>query len=55
MAQQPRLDLVRLERLLEQRIGEQIDLADGEIVGGAPVAVEQFQIIDACSLVWSSL
>src|SRR3954471_6676634 len=51
MAEQPRLDVVGLERLGQQRIVQQVDLADREIIGGAPVAVEQIEIVgDACLL-----
>ena len=39
MSQQARFDMLERERLLEQWIVEQIDLSDGEIVGGAPVGV----------------
>ncbi len=52
MPEQPRLGVVGLEPLFEQRIVEEIDLANGEIIGGAPVAVEQFQIVGACLLAW---
>jgi hypothetical protein len=30
------------QRLLEKGVVEQVDLADREIVGGAPIGVEQF-------------
>ena len=39
VAQQPRLHVVQRERPLQQRIVFQINLADGEIVGGAPVGI----------------
>jgi hypothetical protein len=41
----PRLYVLELERLLEQRIVEQIDLSDGEIVGGPPPGVDQFEFM----------
>ena len=41
VAEQARLDVLLLERLAQQRIVEQIDLADGQIVGGAPVGVDE--------------
>ena len=40
MTKEPWLDVLLLERLAQERIGEQIDLANGQIVGGAPVGVE---------------
>ena len=39
--QEARLDVLLLERLTQQRIVEQVDLADGQIVGGAPVGVDE--------------
>jgi hypothetical protein len=42
--EQPRLDVLDAQRLAQQRVRKQIDLADREIVGGAPVGVDQFQI-----------
>ena len=41
MPEKARLDVLLLERLTQQRIVEQIDLADGQIVGGAPVGVDE--------------
>jgi len=38
--EQPRLDVREPERLAQQRVVEQIDLAAGQIVGGAPVRVD---------------
>src|SRR6266511_885550 len=43
VAQQARLDLLCLERLVQQRVVEQIDLPDREGVGGAPVGVDPVQ------------
>jgi hypothetical protein len=37
--EQPWLDLLRLERLSQQGVFEEVDLADTEIVGCAPIAV----------------
>ena len=39
MAQKPRLDMLRLERLFEQRIGIKIDLTDGQVIGSPPVSI----------------
>ena len=39
--EQPRLDVVLGQRLLEQRIVVEIDLADRKVVGGPPVRVYQ--------------
>jgi hypothetical protein len=39
MAEQPRLDVRGAQRLAQERVVEQIDLADREIVGGPPVRV----------------
>ncbi len=39
--QESRLDVLLLERLAQQRIVEQIDLADRQIIGGPPVGVDQ--------------
>jgi hypothetical protein len=41
VAEQTGLDVLRLQRFAQQRIGKKVDLADGEIVGGASVAVAQ--------------
>ena len=43
VAEQARLDVVEGERALEQGIVFQVDLADGEIVGRAPVGVHAGQ------------
>ena len=37
--EQPRLDVLDLQRLAQQRIVEQVDLSDRQVVGGAPVGV----------------
>lgn len=39
VTEQARFDVRQLERLLQQRIGVEINLADRQIVGGAPVGV----------------
>ena len=44
VAKKPRLDVIRFERLGQQRIGEQVDLAGGQVVGGAPVPVQRGQL-----------
>ena len=36
---QPRLDVLTLERFAQERIIEQIDLPDGEIIGRPPIGV----------------
>ena len=41
MAEQARLDVLFLERLAQQGIVEQVDLADGQIIGRAPVGVDE--------------
>ena len=41
VSKEARLDVLLLERLAQKRIVEQVDLADGQIVGGAPVGVDQ--------------
>ena len=39
VAEEARFDVFEFERLFEERIVVEIDLADGEVVGGAPVGV----------------
>src|ERR1700733_14332236 len=39
MAKQPRLDVLSLERLLQEWIVEQVDLAHRQGVGGPPVSI----------------
>ena len=51
MAQQARLDVLRLQRLGEQRVIEQIDLADRKIVGRAPVGVDLAVVLRGKELV----
>src|SRR5499427_9024801 len=41
MAQEPRLDVILCEGLLEQRVVVEMDLADRQVVGGPPVRIHQ--------------
>ena len=41
MPEQARLDVLEGQRLAQQRIVEQIDLADREIIRGAPIGVDR--------------
>jgi len=43
MAEQAGLDVFAPERLPQQRVVEQVDLSDRQVVGGAPVGVELVQ------------
>ena len=43
MAEQPRLDVLALERLFQQRIVEQINLADRQVVQGPPIGIQLVQ------------
>ena len=45
VAEQPRLDVLDAQRLGQQRIVEQVDLADGEVVRGAPVGVHAREFV----------
>ena len=45
VAEQPRLDVLGSERLAEQRVVEQEDLPDGEVVRRAPVRVEEPKLL----------
>ncbi len=45
MPERPRLDVHRRDRLAQQRTVEQIDLADREIVGGTPPAVDAVEVV----------
>src|SRR5262249_31180525 len=47
VAEQPRLDVLPLERHLEQRVVEEVDLADRQVVGGPPVGVHLPQLVGA--------
>ena len=50
MSEQPRLDMLGPQRLAQQRIVEQINLADRQIVGGAPVTIQEFLSSAACGI-----
>ena len=45
VAEQPRLDVLARQRLLQQRIVVQIDLADRQIVGRPPVGVHFGELV----------
>ena len=45
VAEQPRLDVLERQRLTQQRVVEQVDLADGEVIGGAPPRVDALQLV----------
>ena len=45
VAEQARFHVLRLQRLPQQRVVEQVDLGDGEVVGGAPVGVDQAELL----------
>jgi len=45
MTQQPWLDVVQPQRLREQRVVIEVDLADGQVVGGAPVSIDLTEIL----------
>ena len=47
VAEQPRLHVLGRERLAQERVVEQVDLADGEVVRRAPVRVEEPKLLDA--------
>ena len=40
MPEEARLDVLLLERLAQQRVVEQIDLTDGQIIGRAPIGID---------------
>ena len=44
MAEKPRLDVLGPERLAQERIVEQVDLTDREVVGRAPVGVDRIEL-----------
>src|SRR6185312_9522320 len=44
MAEQPRLDVLGLQRLPEERVVEQVDLPHREIVRGPPVHVDEAEL-----------
>jgi hypothetical protein len=43
--EEPRLDVLLRERLLEQRVVVEIDLADRQVVGGAPVRIDEREFL----------
>lgn len=43
MSEKAGLDMFRPKRLTQKRIVHEVDLADGQIVGGPPVAVDEFE------------
>jgi hypothetical protein len=43
VTEQPGLDVLDRQRLAQQRVVEQVDLADREVVGGTPVRVQKLQ------------
>jgi hypothetical protein len=45
VAEQPRLDVIELERRGEQRVVEEIDLPDRQVVGRAPLGVDAVQLV----------
>ncbi len=45
VAQQPRFDVPRRQRLAEQRIAFEVDLPDREVVGGPPPGVQLFELL----------
>jgi hypothetical protein len=45
VAEEPWLDVLWSERLAEQRVVEQVDLADREIVGRAPPRVQEPELL----------
>jgi hypothetical protein len=44
VAEQPRLDVLLAQRLAQQRVVEQVDLSDGQVIGGTPVGVDQVKV-----------
>src|SRR5882757_6516518 len=45
MAKQSRLDVLRAQRFAEQRIVLQIDLSNRQVVGRAPIGVEEAEVV----------
>ena len=43
--EQPRLDVLGGQRLSQQRVVEQVDLPDGEVVRGSPVGVQLGELL----------
>src|SRR5262249_46379061 len=44
VAEQSRLDVLRIQRLSQERIVEQVDLGGGQVVGGVPITVHLLQL-----------
>ncbi len=44
VAEEPRLDVLARERLTQERVVEQVDLADGQVVRRSPVRVDEPQL-----------
>lgn len=51
MSEQARFDVLWPQRFPQQRIIQQINLTDGQIVGSAPVAVQQVQVVGIRQLI----
>ena len=47
VSEQPRFDLLWLERFAQERVTLQVDHADCEVVAGAPVGVHERQLFSA--------
>jgi hypothetical protein len=45
MAEQPRLDVLDRQRLAQERVVEEVDLADRQVVGRAPVGVDERELV----------
>ncbi len=45
VAEQPRLDMLSPERLLQERVVEEVDLSDREVIGGPPVGVNRAELL----------
>ena len=50
--EQPRLDVLGQQGLAQQRVVQQVDLPDGQVVRGAPVRVDQLQVLLAVGRGW---
>lgn len=49
MSQQPRFDVLKSQGLGQQRVGQEVDLPDGQVVRRPPVGVQraQFLLVEA--------
>ena len=45
VTEQARLDMLQLQRLLEERVVHKVDLSDGQVVGGTPVGMHLAQLL----------